>query len=88
VLKYLQSNQYETAHFDKEWIVLNSHQYTLTKLNESGGFCWSLLSEPQSVESLTVALIDKFGTECESVTEDVSTFLMELMECGLIKHVS
>ncbi|WKB35475.1 hypothetical protein QS257_18380 [Terrilactibacillus sp. S3-3] len=35
----------ETVQVDDEWVILNPETYTVTKLNEAGGRCWSLLSE-------------------------------------------
>jgi hypothetical protein len=88
VSKYIRKNNYETAYFDQEWIVLNTDNYTLTKLNETGGFCWSLLEEPQSIETLTGAIVDKFDSEEECVQQDIKTFILDLFEYGLIKHVA
>jgi hypothetical protein len=87
VVKYIQKSHFDTTHFDKEWIVLDTLQYTLTKLNETGGFCWSLLSEPQSIETLSDSVVQKFGTEIENVKEDIKVFLQDLYKCGLIKSV-
>jgi hypothetical protein len=88
VSKYIRKNNYETAYFDQEWIVLNTDNYTLTKLNETGGFCWSLLEEPQSIETLTGAIVDKFDSEEECVQQDIKAFILDLFEYGLIKHVA
>jgi hypothetical protein len=82
----MKKNSYETAQLDDEWIVLNTEQYTITKLNETGGFCWALLNERQTIESLFEAISEKFTPESEdAVRADIQCFLLELQEYGLIE---
>lgn len=83
--QFIQKSNYETTYFDGEWIILNTDNYTLTKLNETGGVCWSLLSELQSVETLSDAIFKQFNSQCEGIQEDIKSFLDELLEYGLIK---
>jgi formylmethanofuran dehydrogenase subunit A len=86
VIQYIKKSDYETAQLDDEWIVLNTDQYTITKLNETGGYCWSLLSKGQTVDSLYEAILDKFAPESwKTVKEDIQSFLLELHEYGLIE---
>jgi hypothetical protein len=87
VVQYRRKSNYETAQFDGEWIILNTDQYTLTKLNETGGYCWGLLSDMQTFESLCEAIIHKYDQSCEGVKEDMDQFLLELYKCGLIENV-
>jgi hypothetical protein len=87
VVRYRRKSNYETAHFDDEWIILNTDLYTLTKLNETGGYCWELLCDIQTVESLCEAVVQKYDQGFEGVKEDVDRFLLELHECGLIENV-
>jgi hypothetical protein len=86
--QYISKNNYETTSFDGEWIILNTDNYTITRLNETGGFCWSLLGEVQSVQSLSKAVARKFSIELEAVEEDVVAFLENLVECGLVEYAS
>jgi hypothetical protein len=86
MVQYIKKSDYETAHFDDEWIVLNTDNYTVTKLNETGGFCWSLLDKPQTVEALCDDVQQKFGADSKDVKEDVEAFLADLLKCGLIDH--
>lgn len=85
--QYTRKSNYETTHFDDEWIVLNTDNYTLTKLNETGGFCWSLLNEVQTVESLSNFIVHNYGAEFDHVKEDVELFLKDLLKCGLVVNV-
>ncbi|PFP29511.1 PqqD family protein [Bacillus sp. AFS073361] len=87
--QYIQKGNYEATELDGEWIILNTDQYTITKLNDEGGHCWSLLTEVQTVDSLTQSLLAKFATiENElQVKKDMEDFLANLVQCGLIEHV-
>lgn len=86
---YIKINEFETTQLEDEWIVLNTENFTITTLNEVGGYCWSLLDEIQSVESLSERVMDKFSppVEKDTITNDIDEFLSRLIECGLIKSV-
>lgn len=86
MVQYIHKSNFETTQFDGDWIILNTNNYTITKLNGSGGFCWSLLNKPQTVNSLSDAVEHEFGSTDKSVKEDVEAFLLDLMNCGLIHH--
>lgn len=87
--QYIQKGNYEATELDGEWIILNTDQYTITKINDVGGFCWSLLNEAQTADSLTQSLLKRFsaGENEEQVKKDVEEFLANLVQCGLIDHV-
>lgn len=86
MVQYIQKSDYETAEFDGEWVVLNTDNYTVTKLNEIGGFCWSMMKEAQTVDSLLQAIEQEFGRAGDNLSGDIEAFLSELMTCGLIQH--
>lgn len=88
MMSYIQKDQYETVQMDGEWIILNTHDYTVTKLNEVGAFCWSLLCEEQTVQSLTLAVQEKYNGVPDAAGMDVEQFLSGLLECGLIRHAA
>lgn len=87
--QYIQKGNYEGTELDGEWIILNSDQFTVTKLNHVGGYCWSLLKEPQTSEALTRKVMQDFSVDLsgELVKNDVEDFLSNLLKCGLIKNV-
>ncbi|MBT2758395.1 PqqD family protein [Mesobacillus foraminis] len=87
MVQYIQVNDYETAEFDGEWVVLNTDNYTVTKLNEIGGFCWSMMKEAQTVDSLRQAIEQEFGRSSDNLSGDIEAFLSELMQYELIQHV-
>lgn len=87
MVHYIQSQNVEATKIDDEWIILNSKDFTITKLNEVGGFCWSLLKEKQSVDSIIEAVQAYFdGTDRMSKT-DIEGYLEDLIKYGLIQHV-
>ncbi|TWD98887.1 coenzyme PQQ synthesis protein D (PqqD) [Neobacillus bataviensis] len=86
--QYIQKGIYETTELDGEFIILNTDDYTITKLNDVGGYCWSKLNEVQTVATLTKNLIEKFsinGDETQ-VERDMEEFLENLLQCGLIQY--
>lgn len=87
--QYIQKGNYEATELDGEWIILNTDQFTITKLNDEGGYCWSMLNEVQTTDSLTHSLLEKFSiTENElQVKKDIEEFLANLFQCGLIEYV-
>jgi hypothetical protein len=83
--RYVQKGKYESTELDGEWIILNTDDYTITKLNEVGGICWSLLNEVQTVDTLSESLLVNFtGGNVEQVKNDIQEFLVNLVQCGLI----
>ncbi|MFD0829819.1 PqqD family protein [Neobacillus sp. M.A.Huq-85] len=87
---YIQKENIEETELDGEWILLNTNQLTVTKLNEIGGLCWSLLNNVQTTESLAQAVLDKFRPveDKEQIKKDIEEFLSQLNECGLIEYVN
>ncbi|MBT2657102.1 PqqD family protein [Bacillus sp. ISL-18] len=86
--QYIQKGNYETTELDGEFIILNTDKFTITKLNDVGGYCWSKLSEAQTADTLTKNLVEKFsahGNETQ-VKKDMEEFLENLLQCGLIQY--
>lgn len=88
--QYIQKETVESTELDGEWILLNTDQLTVTKLNEIGGLCWSLLNNGQTAESLAQAISERFQPtgDKDQIKKDMEEFLSHLNECGLIEHVS
>lgn len=82
--QYIQKSGCETTYLDNEWIVMNVDEFTVTKLNEVGGFCWSLLKNAQTVDSLAEAIQHKFQHESEINPTEIEEFLSQLVDCGLV----
>ncbi len=74
--RYIQNKDYDVTELDRDYLILNTDQFTVTKLNEVGGFCWTLLKDPQSVEGLALAVQNQFGFSSDQnriTQEEVST---------------
>lgn len=82
--KYTQTRNNEVTQFDEEWIILNTDNYTITKLNELGGICWSLLQHEQTFDTLIQEINSKYGRNVDS--SDIKKFLNELVEYGLVQY--
>jgi hypothetical protein len=85
-MKYIRRHEYESVQLDEEWIILNTDDYTVTKLNEVGGFCWSLLSGSQTVDSLLQSLRQEYTSIDETVEQDLTDFLADMIQRGLVQH--
>ena len=88
--QFIQKGNVEATELDGEWIILNTDQYTITKLNGAGGYCWSLLNEIQTVDTLTNSLMEEYKADQdkEQIKQDIEEFLSTLTDCGLIAHVN
>jgi hypothetical protein len=80
---YIRKSDYEAVELDLECMIINTDAFTVIKLNEVGGFCWSLLAEVQSVDSIVQAIRREYEFVEETVEQDIEAFLTELMEQGL-----
>lgn len=88
--RYVQRKKYEASQFDDEWIILNTDLYTVTKVNEVGGFCWSLLESAQTVDSIAASVAGHFNISepDEMIIADIKDFIMELHHYGLVEYAS
>jgi hypothetical protein len=84
--QYKQAPDCETVEVDGEWMILHAEQFTITKLNETGGFCWSLLKEAQTIDELVLSYENKYKKNNHKTKNELQSFLLELEECGLIEH--
>lgn len=67
-------------------MILNTDTCTVTKINETGGLCWSLLADKQSADSLASLVREEYGLLNEPSGPELEPFLSELLEYGLIQH--
>lgn len=84
--QYIKKSDYEAVQLDDQWIILNTDQFTVTKLNDLGGYCWSLLDSPQTVERMTQLIEEKYLLDNNSLSSSIQEFLQELIEYGLVQH--
>jgi len=88
IRQYKRSTNVEAVEIDNEWMVLHADQYTVTKLNEVGGVCWSLLKKEQSVQAIAEEMEKIYGTAVQETEGDIESFLGELLKLGLIEHAN
>jgi hypothetical protein len=84
IAQYVRRNHYEAIELDGEWMILNTDDFTVTKLNEVGGYCWSLLHKDQTLHSLIQAIHETYESVSETVEKDMEAFLSDLIQCGLL----
>ncbi|MGQ4665911.1 PqqD family protein [Metabacillus halosaccharovorans] len=85
---YIQKNNYDSTQLDEEWIILNTENFTVTKLNEIGGFCWTLLKEPQTIDSIIREIELNYRVLDLNIQQHINVFINDLLKCGLIEHAS
>lgn len=83
-----QCSNLEIARLEREWVVMNPNTCTTTKLNETGGYIFSLLQGPCTKDKL-IAQLRKSYEEVDAIAEiEVIHFLEQLVSIGLIEHVT
>jgi hypothetical protein len=85
MIRYVRRPNCETIVLDNETMILNPDGMTITRISEAGFFCWSQLSEMHSFDSLSAAVREHYGETELAVEQDISEFLQQLLECGLIE---
>ncbi|RAP77472.1 PqqD family protein [Paenibacillus montanisoli] len=83
---YKSVNHMEVIQMDDEWLALDTSTYSVTRLNESGGFCLSMLSEPRNSEDMASELENRYGISAEDAKRDVKVFLTHLLQIGLVNY--
>ncbi|WP_309121673.1 PqqD family protein [Paenibacillus sp.] len=78
----------EAVRLDDEWMIVDTERATITKVNHTGGMCWTLLSSPQTAASLAeeFRLLYGTGTEPETLEQELHCFLSDLHGCGLVER--
>ncbi|OXM85206.1 PqqD family protein [Paenibacillus rigui] len=84
--QYVWRNQYETVELDGEWIILNTDSFTVTKLNDLGGFCWTLLQSAQTLPALLQAVHEQYEAVSPTAEQELESFVTDLMQRGLLKY--
>ncbi|MGG0461930.1 PqqD family protein [Priestia aryabhattai] len=83
---YIQKGEYEVMEIDSEWVILNSHEYTVTTLNEVGGYCWKVIENKKTLAEIIEAVATHYSTESELIEADIQHFLNKLIDCGLVEQ--
>ena len=56
----------------------------MVTLNGTGVFIWELLDQPQTTQTLTEALMDRYAVDQETAQKDVEGFVNKLIPIGAI----
>lgn len=56
----------------------------MVTLNSTGAFIWELLEQPQTMQTLTEALMDHYTVDQETAQKDVEGFVNKLIPIGAI----
>ncbi|MBQ8797300.1 MAG: PqqD family protein [Oscillospiraceae bacterium] len=56
----------------------------MVTLNGTGAFIWELLEQPQTMQTLTEALMDRYAVDQETAQNDVEGFVNKLIPIGAI----
>jgi hypothetical protein len=84
--KYIKKSAFDCTQLDDDWIILNTDNFTVTKVNEVGGYCWTLLESKQTAEAIMRAVQQEYPTIKDITTQDIEQFLDELLQYGLLTH--
>ena len=58
----------------------------LITINELGTFIWNLLSEPTSLDAVTVRITEEYDVDAETARADAQAFLDELRKVGALEE--
>lgn len=83
--KFQRNTCVEEIQVDQEWLLLHADRFTITRINELGGLCWSLLEEPASMEALAEEVMKHFVVSKEEALQDMERFMEELLAIDLVK---
>jgi len=83
-IMYVRQPHTEAVNMDDDCIIMHVSKQSITRLNEQGSYIWSLLANPQSVESLANFIQTVYDTTIEQAGKDVNLFLQELIEYDLV----
>lgn len=84
--QYIKKSAFDCTQLDDDWIILNTDDFTVTKVNEVGGYCWTLLESKQTAETIRQAVQEEYSSVEDITTEDIEQFLDELLQYGLLTH--
>lgn len=71
--------------FGEGMVVLNPHREKVHEFNQTAAFLWKQMDQSSSQEELASALSDEFEVDLNTAIRDVSTFIEQSHEWGLIE---
>ena len=58
----------------------------IININETGAFIWKQLENDTTAENVAEALLSEYEIDKETALKDVNTFIVKLIEAGLIEE--
>ncbi|MCL6633939.1 MAG: PqqD family protein [Alicyclobacillus herbarius] len=87
MILYCRSRDVEAVEMDGEWLILHTRHFTVTRLNEAGGWIWDQLRQPRSALDLAADLATVYEVSTTQALSDVGAFLAQLQAAELIEAV-
>ncbi len=82
---FIQAEKIASRIIDGEAVLVNTSDGYINVLNSTGAIIWDFLKEAHSLDEITQMLASKtIYEQPEQIKSDVSTFLNELLNLGLI----
>ncbi|MGV3464801.1 MAG: PqqD family protein [Heyndrickxia sp.] len=84
--KYMCPSSIEMMEIDDEWIVMNTEQFTITKLNSMGAWILKNIKENLTIQEMIDEISNNFSVDKLAVESDIQDFIEDLEKKGLIKN--
>ncbi|ENQ3106271.1 Coenzyme PQQ synthesis protein D (PqqD) [Bacillus sp. 491mf] len=71
---------------DNEWIIMDTENFTVTKVNAIGAYILEEVRGQRELEDIICNIADNYDVDLNTARSDVLIFLEELKGIGLIKN--
>lgn len=85
-LFYSCSDSIEILEIDQEWIVMDTEQFTITKINTMGAYILEAVQAKKPLDQIVDMIHTNFNVEQHDARKDALAFLEELNRMGLVTH--
>lgn len=87
-LKYTFNDNVEIVELDNEWILLDTQNFKITKINKMGAYVLETLRENKDMDDILERVTADFDVEVTIARSDVYAFLEEIKKIGAIKYAT
>lgn len=74
-----------STRLDDETVLLELKKGTYYGLNAVGTLIWEMVQQPQSIEALYCAVVERYDVEPETCKRDVLRLIEEMQVAGLVE---
>ncbi|MFD0771239.1 PqqD family protein [Bacillus sp. CGMCC 1.60114] len=85
-LKYECTNDINIVEIDNEWIIMNTENFTVTKVNAIGAYILEEVRGQREFEDIICNIADNYDVDLNTARLDALAFLEELKGIGLIQN--